>query len=110
MQPGKRPVERPLTVGDAGRFTDPRIPSLLLRVPARPEALGIVRLVLMSCGAAAGLSLKEIIAISREVADSFTDVLVAQPEAKTIVIRAQSGASAVDVAPVRVASTGPQSS
>lgn len=102
MRPSKRATDR--------RFPNSRAPSLLLRVPARPEALAIVRLVLMSCGATAGLSLEEIISLSREVAASFADVLVAQPEAKAILIRAQNGASAVDVAPIRAANTGLHSS
>lgn len=62
--------------------------SLILRVPARPESLPIVRLVLMSCGAAAGLSLSEIFARSQDAIDAFTDILIAGPSATSIVIRA----------------------
>jgi hypothetical protein len=54
----------------------------------------------MSCGATAGLALEEIFAISREAAESFADVLVAQPEARTIVVNVKSGARHVDVVPI----------
>jgi hypothetical protein len=71
--------------------------TLTLRVPARPEALGIVRLVLMSCGAAGGVELEEIFSRSHAVANAFTNILVHQPEATAIVMRIDSGAAEVDL-------------
>jgi hypothetical protein len=75
-------------------------PSLTLHVPARPESLGIVRLVVMSCGASAGLALEEIFSLSRDVAEAFADILVTQPDARIVMIRTQTGASDVDLVPV----------
>ncbi|MGH2757930.1 MAG: hypothetical protein ACRDKJ_00030 [Actinomycetota bacterium] len=77
----------------------PTTSAITLSVPARPEALGIVRLVLMSCGAAAGIDIDEIFARSHEIVESFTNVLMSQPEASTIVIRTQTGAHDVDLVP-----------
>lgn len=74
--------------------------TMTLSVPARPEALGIVRLVLMSCGAAAGIDIDEIFARSHEVVESFTNALMSEPEASTIVIRTQVGAREVDLVPL----------
>lgn len=74
---------------------------LTLKVPARPEALSIVRLVVMSCGAAAGLSVKEIFACSQEAAEAFADALVRDPEATNVVVRTQMGVHGVDLRPVR---------
>jgi hypothetical protein len=73
--------------------------TITLSVPARPEALGIVRLVLMSCGASAGIDIDEIFARSHEVVESFMNVLMSRPEASVIVIRTQTGAQAVDLVP-----------
>ena len=81
--------------------------TVTLSVPARPEALGIVRLVLMSCGAAAGIDIDEIFARSHDVVESFTNVLMSQPEASTIVIRTQTGAQEVDLVPLERTTTGP---
>ena len=74
---------------------------LTLRVPARPEALSIVRLVVMSCGAAAGLSVREIFSLSRDAAEAFTDALVKDPDATSVLVRTQVGVSEVDLRPVR---------
>ena len=71
--------------------------ALTLRVPARPEALSIVRLVLMSCGASAGLSLREIFSCSEDAVDAFTDVLMAEPNATSVVIRANPGMTELDL-------------
>jgi hypothetical protein len=73
---------------------------LTLRVPARPEAIGIVRLVLMSCGAVAGVELDEIFARTHEIADAFASLLVDQPDVNSVVICAQTGGRDVDVVPV----------
>lgn len=97
-----RPHRHATTVGSFARFAAvPKMTSsVMLSVPARPEALGIVRLVLMSCGAAAGIDIDEIFARSHEVVESFTNVLMSQPEASTIVIRTQVGARTVDLVPL----------
>lgn len=71
-----------------------------LCVPARPEALSIVRLVLMSRCAAEGIGLHEIFERSHKVADAFATALIAQPEATCVVFRTQNGADGVDVVPV----------
>ena len=86
-------TEPPLRLG-----TSPS--TLILRVPARPESLSIVRLVLMSCGAAAGLSLREIFSCSQDAIDAFTDALIAEPTATGILIRANPGMTELDLIPV----------
>lgn len=70
---------------------------MTLSVPARSEALGIVRIVLMSCGAAAGVRVDELMSSCNQVADAFTSVLVSLPEATNIVIRTQTGVGDVDM-------------
>jgi hypothetical protein len=55
----------------------------------------------MSCAASAGLALEEIFLLSREVTDAFAEVLLTQPEVTTVMIRTQTGASDVDLVPVR---------
>ena len=82
--------------------------TITLHVPARPEALGIVRLILMSCGAAAGVAVDEIFARSHEVADAFANILVEQPEATSVVIRTQAGAADFEVVPVTNPEVGPR--
>ena len=104
MRPSRRKTDPTPSFGSELHLVDSSS-GLTLRVPARPEALGIVRLVLMSCGANSGLELKDIFALSREVAEAFTDMLVARPEARTIVIRADTGLRDVDVEAVAVAQT-----
>lgn len=79
--------------------------TLILKVPARPESISIVRLVLMSCGAAAGLSLREIFSCSQEAVDAFTDALIADPAATSIVIRAYPGVTDLDLVAVHGPST-----
>lgn len=96
---GHHPRERAQSLGGRDGFVPfaPMNPTITLSVPARPEALGIVRLVLMSCGAAAGVDIDEIFARSHEAVESFMNVLMSQPEASTIVIRTQTGAKAIDL-------------
>jgi hypothetical protein len=89
---------RGLVVHDDQKFGRPT--QLTLRVPARPEAIGIVRLVLMSCGAAAGIELDEIFARSHEMADAFASLLVDRPEATSIVISAHMEGREVDLVPI----------
>lgn len=72
---------------------------MTLEVPARPESLGIVRLVLMSCGAAAGVSLAELFARSAQMADAFTDALLRSPDAKRVIVRTRSGGIDVELVP-----------
>lgn len=74
---------------------------LTLKVPARPQALPIVRLVVMSCGAAAGLSVRDIFSFSHDAAEAFTDALVREPDADCVVVRTQLGAPDIDLRPVR---------
>jgi hypothetical protein len=54
----------------------------------------------MSCGAAAGLSLREILACSQDAVDAFTDLLIAEPNAAGVVIRANPGVTELDLIPV----------
>lgn len=98
---GHRPDERARHLGAPERFLPypPVTPTITLSVPARPEALGIVRLVLMSCGASAGVDIDEIFARSHEVVESFMNVLMSRPDASMIVIRTQTGAEAVELVP-----------
>ena len=99
---GHRPYERARGTWTRDRFRPfpPMTSTVTLTVPARPESLAIVRLVLMSCGAAAGIDIKEIFARSHEVVSSFTNVLMSQPDVSTIVIRTQAGAQEVDLLPL----------
>lgn len=97
---GSFEYQRATGSGDPSGFGPKMTSTITLSVPARPEALGIVRLVLMSCGAAAGIDIDEIFARSQEVVESFTNTLVSQPEASSIVIRTQVGATDVDLVPV----------
>ncbi len=80
---------------------------LTLRVPARPEALSIVRLVVMSCAAAAGLSVQEVFSFSQDAVDAFTDALLTEPAATSVVIRTQTGAVHLDLIPVSVSGVEP---
>lgn len=84
----------------------PRMSTLTLSVPARPEALAIVRLVLMSCGAAAGNEIDELFARSQEITEAFTNALLSEPDASTIVIRTETGANSVDLVPFDASRTG----
>lgn len=101
MRLKKRASGQGLSLGERFGSVGARSPSLILHVPARPESLGIVRLVVMSCGASAGLALEEIFSLSRDVAEAFADLLVTQPDATTVLIRTQTGASDVDLVPIR---------
>lgn len=92
-------IKRPVVVTREARLSSRS--TLTLSVPARPEALGIVRLVLMSCGAAAGRDLDEIFARSRDVASAFTSVLVNEPDAACVVIRTEMDSPGVDLMSVR---------
>lgn len=74
---------------------------LTLRVPARPEALSIVRIVVMSCGAAAGLSVQDIFSFSQDAVEAFTDAHMHDPDATSVVVRPQVGIQNVDLRPVR---------
>lgn len=60
---------------------------LALCVPARPEALPVVRVVLMSYGAVNGVQIDEILARSRDVASAFARVLAKHPETRHIEMR-----------------------
>lgn len=72
---------------------------MVLEVPARPESLSIVRLVLMSCGAAAGVSLAELFARSSQMVEAFTDALLRSPDAKRITVRTRAGGIDVELVP-----------
>lgn len=107
MQPREPESSRVVPLDDLPSFTE-RASTLTLSVPARPEALGIVRLVVMSCGAVAGLALQEIFSRSQEVARAFVDVLVTQPEASSVVIRTQARARDVDLVAIRETEVRPE--
>lgn len=100
MEAGRHESRQGLIVGESLQpLASPS--TLTLRVPARPEALGVVRLILMSCGAAAGVPLEELFKRSQEVAEAFATILVEKPETTSVVVVAQAGASDVGLIPVR---------
>ena len=74
--------------------------SFTLAVPACSEAVGIVRLVLMSSCANTGIGVAEIFEVSHEVSETFANVLVAEPDASQIVVHAEASGRAFDVVPV----------
>lgn len=57
---------------------------LALSVPARPESLPVVRVVLMSCAAVSGARADEILKRSRAVADAFVRTLTRHPGTRRI--------------------------
>jgi hypothetical protein len=107
MRPREPERSRVIALDDLPAFSE-CASTLTLSVPARPEALGIVRLVVMSCGAVAGLALEEIFGRSHEVARAFADVLVTQPEATSVVIRTQTRARDVDLVAIREPEVRPE--
>lgn len=93
-----RPLDAGQSIsGDSLPSFLPSYPTLSLWVPARPEALGIVRLVLMSCGATAGVDIEKIFDRSQEVAEAFADALLATPDATKIVVRTTTTAADVEL-------------
>lgn len=97
MESDRHERGRGLVVHDGHGKLERTTRQLTLRVPARPEAIGIVRLVLMSCGASAGIELDEIFARSHEIAEAFASLLVERPDVTSVVVCAQTGAREVDV-------------
>lgn len=75
--------------------------GLALTVPAKPEAVRVVRAVMRTWAASIGIVLDEIEELCLAIDEAFAGLIAARPAPSVIVIRIASSADGVDIVAVR---------
>jgi len=74
---------------------------LALTVPAKPEAVRVVRAVMRTWAASIGIVLDEIEELCLAIDEAFAGLVAARPAPMTVVVRIQANATGVDIIAVR---------
>jgi serine/threonine-protein kinase RsbW len=75
--------------------------GLSLTVPAKPEAVRVVRAVMRTWAASAGIVLDEIEELCLAIDEAFAGLIAARPAPTQVVIRIHTSAAGVDIVAVR---------
>jgi hypothetical protein len=74
---------------------------LALTVPAKPEAVRVVRAVMRTWAASAGIVLDEIEELCLAIDEAFAGLIAARPAPKQVIVRIRASADGVDIIAVR---------
>ena len=75
--------------------------GLALTVPAKPEAVRVVRAVMRTWAASVGIVLDEIEELCLAIDEAFAGLIAARPAPTQVVVRIQTSAAGVDILAVR---------
>jgi serine/threonine-protein kinase RsbW len=75
--------------------------QLALTVPAKPEAVRVVRAVMRTWAASLGIVLDEIEELCLAIDEAFAGLIAARPAPKSVVVRVRSTPSAVEIVAIR---------
>ena len=90
---GRTSISLPMDAQAEGRLT--------LTVPAKPEAVRVVRAVMRTWAATVGIVLDEIEELCLAVDEAFAGLIATRPAPENVIVRIQSDASSVDIIAVR---------
>ncbi len=98
----ERVRHRSITIPLPDQETDPQSAGRIsLTVPAKPEAVRVVRAVMRTWAATVGFVLDEIEELCLAVDEAFAGLIATRPMPGTIIVRIQSDGAGVDITAVR---------